>query len=156
MAYQNQVLTAQKEVEDSLITISTSKSSLQDLKLAVISATSAAELSLERYKTGQSDYTTVISAQQSLLKVQNSDIQTASNELLGYVAAFKALGGGWSSQMSAPKLPDMMIGEMNDRSNWGSVLTQSGEPLNVRAAKLLSDTPDLLKPTAPTQGSPAP
>jgi NodT family efflux transporter outer membrane factor (OMF) lipoprotein len=156
LAYQNQVLTAQKEVEDSLITISTSKSSLQDLKLAVISASSAAELSLERYKTGQSDYTTVISAQQSLLKVQNSDIQTASNELLGYVAAFKALGGGWSSQMSAPKLPDMMIGEMNDRSDWGSVLTRSGEPLNVRAAKLLSDTPDLLKPTAPTQGSPAP
>jgi len=162
LAYQNQVLTAQKEVEEALITISTSKSALQDLKLAVTSASSAADLSLERYKTGQSDYTTVISAQQSLLRVQNSDIQTASNELLGYVAAFKALGGGWSSQMNPPKLPDMMIDEMNDRSDWGSVLTRSGEPLNAKVARVVSDTPDLLGPAIPnktstaTQGSSAP
>jgi NodT family efflux transporter outer membrane factor (OMF) lipoprotein len=58
LAYQNQVLNAQKEVEDSLIAISATKSSKEDLSRGVIAAQSAADLALERYKTGQSDYTT--------------------------------------------------------------------------------------------------
>ncbi len=141
LAYQNQVLTAQKEVEDALISISTSKSSSEDLRRAVVAATSAANLSVERYKTGQNDYTTVISAQQSLLKVQNSNIQTTSNQLLGYVAAFKALGGGWSVSMIAPVLPTEMIKDMQDRTDWGRVLTNQQDPSNVRVGKFFSHTP---------------
>jgi NodT family efflux transporter outer membrane factor (OMF) lipoprotein len=141
LAYQNQVLTAQKEVEDALISISTSKSSSEDLRRAVVAATSAANLSVERYKTGQNDYTTVISAQQSLLKVQNSNIQTTSNQLLGYVAAFKALGGGWSESMIAPVLPTEMIKDMQDRTDWGRVLTNQQDPSNVRVGKFFSHTP---------------
>lgn len=172
LAYQNQVLNAQKEVEDSLITISTTKSSKEDLGRGVIAAQSAADLALERYKTGQSDYTTVITAQQNLLNIQNSLVQTASNELIGYVGAFKALGGGWTADMSPPQLPDRMITDMADRTDWGSVLTRTGDPLTVKVSKFLVDTPDLSKPiqdtvpsnsntpintpTKPTQGSAAP
>ena len=102
LAYQNLVLNAQKEVEDSLITISTSKSSVEDYSRGVIAAKSAADMALERYKAGQNDYNTVIVAQQSLLSMQNSLVQTQSNELIGYVGAFKALGGGWSADMTPP------------------------------------------------------
>ena len=172
LAYQNQVLNAQKEVEDSLITISTTKSSKEDLGRGVIAAQSAADLALERYKTGQSDYTTVITAQQNLLNIQNSLVQTSSNELIGYVGAFKALGGGWTADMSPPQLPDQMIADMTDRTDWGSVLTRTGDPLTVKASKFLVDAPDPSKPTQsvtpaklntplnisnpPTQGSAAP
>ncbi len=172
LAYQNQVLNAQKEVEDSLITISTTKSSKEDLGRGVIAAQSAADLALERYKTGQNDYTTVITAQQNLLNIQNSLVQTSSNELIGYVGAFKALGGGWTADMSPPKLPDQMIADMTDRTDWGSVLTRTGDPLTVKVSKFLVDTPDPSKPTQaiapsksntpsntstkPTQGSTAP
>lgn len=172
LAYQNQVLNAQKEVEDSLITISTTKSSKEDLTRGVIAAQSAADLALERYKAGQNDYTTVITAQQNLLNIQNSLVQTSSNELIGYVGAFKALGGGWTADMTPPKLPDQMVADMTDRTDWGSVLTRTGDPLTVKASKFLVDSPDPLKsaPTAvpttlntpsntttpPTQGSAAP
>jgi NodT family efflux transporter outer membrane factor (OMF) lipoprotein len=172
LAYQNQVLNAQKEVEDSLITISTTKSSKEDLTRGVVAAQSAADLALERYKAGQNDYTTVITAQQNLLNIQNSLVQTSSNELIGYVGAFKALGGGWTADMSPPKLPDQMIADMTDRTDWGSVLTRTGDPLTVKASKFLVDAPDPLKPTQttvpatlntpsntttpPTQGSAAP
>ena len=172
LAYQNQVLNAQKEVEDSLVTISTTKSSKEDLARGVIAAQSAADLALERYKTGQNDYTTVITAQQNLLNIQNSLVQTSSNELIGYVGAFKALGGGWTSDMSPPKLPDQMIADMTDRTDWGSVLNRTGDPLTVKVSKFLVDTPDPSKPaqaiapskantpintsTKPTQGSTAP
>lgn len=156
LAYQNQVLNAQKEVEDSLITISTTKSSKEDLIRGVVAAQSAADLALERYKAGQNDYTTVITAQQSLLSMQNSLVQTGTNELIGYVGAFKALGGGWSADMTPPKLPDTMITDMNDRTNWGSVLTRTGDPLTVKASKFVVDVPEPSKPTTPTQGSSAP
>jgi NodT family efflux transporter outer membrane factor (OMF) lipoprotein len=162
LAYQNQVLVAQKEVEDSLITISTTKSSKEDLSRGVIAAKSAADLALERYKAGQNDYTTVITAQQSLLNIQSSLVQTKSGELIGYVGAFKALGGGWTAQMTPPKLPDTMITQMTDRTDWGSVLTKTGDPLNVQAGKLVVDAPDPSKPvtpnqpSTPTQGSAAP
>ena len=109
-----------------------------DLRKAVVAAQSAAALALERYKSGQNDYNTVISAQQALLRVQNANVQMQTNELLGYVGAFKALGGGWSADMQAPKLPDTMVNEMNDRTDWGSVLTKSGEPTNVKVGKFLS------------------
>jgi len=161
LAYQNQVLNAQKEVEDALITISTTKSSKEDLGSGVVAAKSAADLALERYKAGQNDYTTVITAQQSLLSIENSLVQTKSNELIGYVGAFKALGGGWSADMMPPKLPDTMIADMNDRTDWGSVLTRMGEPLNVKAGKLVlpnssipASEPNIS--TTPTQGSTAP
>ena len=168
LAYQNQVLNAQKEVEDSLITISTTKSAKEDLSRGVVAAQSAADLALERYKAGQNDYTTVITAQQALLNIQNSLVQTSSNELIGYVGAFKALGGGWSADMSPPKLPEKMIADMNDRTDWGSVLTRAGDPLTVKASKFLVDVPDPSNPMntpvpaksntpiTPTQGSAAP
>jgi outer membrane protein TolC len=158
LAYQNQVLNAQKEVEDSLITISTTKSSKEDLVRGVVAAQSAADLALDRYKAGQNDYTTVITAQQFLLNIQNSLVQTKSNELLGYVGAFKALGGGWSADMVPPKLPDTMIADMTDRTDWGSVLTRTGDPLTVKASKLVVDAPDPNNPapTKPIQGSIAP
>jgi NodT family efflux transporter outer membrane factor (OMF) lipoprotein len=163
LAYQNLVLNAQKEVEDSLIAISTSKSSVEDYTRGVIAAKSAADMALERYKAGQNDYNTVIVAQQSLLSIQNSLVQTKSNELIGYVGAFKALGGGWSADMTPPKLPVSTVAEMTERTDWGNVLTNTGEPLNVQTGKLLLPKQDApaegqapIKSTTPTQGSAAP
>jgi NodT family efflux transporter outer membrane factor (OMF) lipoprotein len=157
LAYQNQVLSAQKEVEDSLITISTTKSSAEDYTRGVIAAKSAADLALERYKSGQSDYTTVITAQQSLLSLENSLVQTKSNELIGYVGAFKALGGGWTAQMTPPKLPETMVTEMNNRTDWGSVLNKTGDPFTVKTGKLVVPSPQIpTQDIKPPQGSAAP
>jgi NodT family efflux transporter outer membrane factor (OMF) lipoprotein len=163
LAYQNLVLNAQKEVEDSLVVISTSKSAVVDYSRAVIAAKSAADMALGRYIAGQNDYNTVIIAQQSLLSIQNSLVQTKSNELVGYVGAFKALGGGWSAEMAPPKLPESMVAEMTDRTDWGKVLTKTGEPSNVQAGKFLLPNQSLpaqgvtpMKSTTPTQGSAAP
>jgi NodT family efflux transporter outer membrane factor (OMF) lipoprotein len=163
LAYQNLVLNAQKEVEDSLVAISTSKSAVVDYSRAVIAAKSAADMALGRYIAGQNDYNTVIVAQQSLLSIQNSLVQTKSNELIGYVGAFKSLGGGWSAEMTPPKLPEVMVAEMTDRTDWGKVLTKTGEPFNVQAGKFLLPNQSLptegvmpMKSTTPTQGSAAP
>jgi hypothetical protein len=77
----------------------------------------------------------VILAQQQLLQVQNSFVQTNSNTLLGYVAAFKALGGGWSGELKAPALPQPMIAEMEQRSDWGKVLINTNDPRLVKPSE---------------------
>ena len=136
LTYQNQVLQAQKEVEDALITISTTRSSSSDLRRAVVAAQSATKLSLDRYKAGQTDYNSVILAQQQLLQVQNSFVQTNSNNLLGYVAAYKALGGGWSGDLQiSPALPKAMIAEMENRTDWGKVLINTNDPRLVKSSE---------------------
>ena len=52
--------------------------------------------------------------------------------------------------MSPPKLPDQMIADMTDRTDWGSVLTKTGDPLTVKVGKFLVDAPDPAKSTAPS------
>lgn len=126
--YQNVVLNAQKEVQDALSVISTSKSATQDLTRAVNAAQQAATLALERYISGQNDYNTVIVAQQALQRVQNALVQVQTNNLLGYVAAFKSLGGGWQGDMTVPMLPAEMVATMTQRTDWGSALNRSTDP----------------------------
>lgn len=133
--YQNLVLKAQQEVDDSLILISTSRSASADLVRAVTAAQQAAALALDRYKQGQNDYNTVIVAQQQLLQVQESLVQSNSNILLGYVSAFKALGGGWSGELDVPNLPGDVIDQMQQRTNWGTVLVNNADPRLVKPSE---------------------
>ena len=126
--YQNTVLTAQAEVEDALIQIATAKQAATDYARAVRSAQQAARLALDLYEAGQSDYNTVIVAQQILLRVQSDLVQTRSNALLGYADAFKALGGGWSGELSVPPLPNEMVAQMQERTNWGQMLDHPQAP----------------------------
>jgi len=135
--YQNLVLQAQKEVQDALVTISTTRSSAADLKKSVIAAEQAAKLALDRYKAGQVDYNTVIIAQQQLLLVQNTLVQTNTNNLLGYVSAFKSLGGGWSGDLLTPALPDAMVAEMKQRTNWGNALNHQPDPRLVQSSETI-------------------
>ena len=137
LAYQNLVLQAQKEVQDALVTISTTRSSAADLKKSVIAAEQAAKLALDRYKAGQVDYNTVIIAQQQLLLVQSTLVQTNTNNLLGYVSAFKSLGGGWSGDLLTPALPDAMVAEMKQRTNWGNALNHQPDPRLVQSSETI-------------------
>jgi len=137
LSYQNLVLQAQKEVDDALMAISTTKSSSEDLAKAVKAAEMAAVLAVDRYKAGQSDYNSVILAQQQLLSVQDSFVQNNSNNLSGYVAAFKALGGGWSGNLEVPQLPQSLATEMQQRTDWGNVLNGAADPRLVKSSETI-------------------
>ena len=134
--YQNTVLTAQAEVEDALMQIATSQKSAIDYARAVRSAQQAAKLALDLYEAGQSDYNTVIVAQQSLLRVQTDLVQTRTDTLLGFVDAYKALGGGWSGDLKVPPLPNEMVAQMKERTDWGQALTHPETPRIVQTLGL--------------------
>ena len=120
--YQNVVLQAQKEVEDGLASFSYSKKSAGFLEDSVASAQTSVELSLERYKAGETDYTTVLSSEQQLLSVESSLVQAKGSVLLGLVASYRALGGGWELRSGRDVVSPTVKQEMERTFWWGKMM----------------------------------
>ncbi len=97
LAYQNQVLKAQQEVEDAISSLTSSTEQLVSLRAADASAARTATLAMLQYRSGQSEYTTVISAEQAHLQTSDALVQTLGTQLLAQVETFRAMGGGWHS-----------------------------------------------------------
>lgn len=98
LAYQDKVLAAQQEVEDALTSITAYSAQTQDLRAADAAATRSAELALTRYRAGQTDYTTVSSAEQARLQTSDALVQAQGSLLQAHISAWRALGGGWTSE----------------------------------------------------------
>jgi NodT family efflux transporter outer membrane factor (OMF) lipoprotein len=96
LAYQNQVLTAQQNVEDALSSFFNSKAQLDALGRAYTAAKRSTDLSLRRYLNGLTDFTTVTNAQQSQLQTSDSLVQAQSSVLLAAISAYRSVGGGWT------------------------------------------------------------
>src|SRR5262249_3525377 len=73
--YQNTVLTAQQEVENGLANFANQQSALIFLNQAADAAQHSTDLTMVQYKGGQTDYTTVLTAEQSQLSVED-DVAT--------------------------------------------------------------------------------
>lgn len=122
LAYQNQVLQAQQDVENALINILSDVDELKSLTLAGESARRAAQLAQQRYKAGEADFTTVVTADQARLQVEDLLEQTRGSLLQAYASAYVALGGGWDGILVPPVIPDSVAEHMKARTNWGHLL----------------------------------
>ncbi|MGE0093137.1 MAG: efflux transporter outer membrane subunit [Alphaproteobacteria bacterium] len=129
LTYQNTVLTAQKEVEDGLATYLMAQQSVARYREAVRSAAKSADLALVRYREGQTDYTTVLTAQQQLLAVQDNLAISLGNVPQGLVSVYRALGGGWELRDGNDFVPDDVKQAMAKRTDWGNLL----DPANHQA-----------------------
>ncbi len=120
--YHNTVLTAQQEVEDGLSAFSTSQEALASLGTAATSAVRTTQLSLLQYKAGETNYTTVVTSEQSQLSIEDALAQTKGNVALGLIAVYRALGGGWELRGDRDVVSDEVKTEMARRTNWGHML----------------------------------
>lgn len=123
--YQNTVLNAQKEVENGLSAFKYSAQSVVFLESAVTSARDATRLSIDRYKAGQTDYTTVLNAEQQQLSVENSLVGSQGDVMLGVVAAYRALGGGWQLRQGRDVISPEVKEEMKKTTYWGRMMEPS-------------------------------
>jgi NodT family efflux transporter outer membrane factor (OMF) lipoprotein len=122
LAYQNVVLTAQREVEDGLSAFETSRQALENLDTAATAAARSTQLSLLQYKAGETTYTTVLTSEQSQLTIEDSDASTRGNVALGLISVYRALGGGWELRGQDDVVPEEVKAEMARRTDWGSLL----------------------------------
>src|SRR5581483_10534676 len=137
IGYQNAVLKAQREVADGIVTFLQSKQAVIYLKESVKAAEGALRIAIIQYREGIADFTTVLTAEQNLYTAQNNLAIAEGQVPLGLIAAYRAMGGGWQIRAGHDFIPRETAREMEDRTNWGTLLT-----------------PDLMHPSAP--GLPTP
>jgi NodT family efflux transporter outer membrane factor (OMF) lipoprotein len=95
--YRQTVLTAFGQVEDNLAAqrIYGTEEPLQ--KAASDDANTNVTITLNEYRAGTVDFTTVVTAQTTALQDQNALVQLQSSRLATAVALIEALGGGWKT-----------------------------------------------------------
>ena len=120
--YQNTVLSAQREVEDGLAAFANEQRVVKMLERAAKSAHHSTDLALIQYKGGQTDYTTVVSAEQNQLSVEDSLASNQGNVALGIISVYRALGGGWQIRAGHDVISDEVKAEMSRRTDWGRLL----------------------------------
>ncbi|MEN6439273.1 MAG: efflux transporter outer membrane subunit [Syntrophobacter sp.] len=123
IAYQNAVLQAQREVEDSLAGFLRSQESAEYLAQSAAAARRSLDLAFVQYSQGSTDFTTVLTAQQALLTAQDSFATAVGNISGNLVGVYRALGGGWEIREGRELVSPDVKAVMAARTNWGNLLS---------------------------------
>ncbi len=105
--YRQTILTAFREVEDSLAGLRILEDEANTQQAAVGAAEHFLELSNNRYKGGVSTYLEVITAQSIALSDERAAVAILRRRMAASVSLIKALGGGWDSA----NLPSVKISQ---------------------------------------------
>jgi outer membrane protein, multidrug efflux system len=100
-AYHGTVLTALKDVEDSLVALKSAQERRTTLQRATEAADNASLIARQRYGSGLIDFQTVLDTQRTQLSTQDSLASARTDVATAQVRLVKALGGGWSPEESA-------------------------------------------------------
>jgi multidrug efflux system outer membrane protein len=103
--YQQTVLTALKDVEDSLSSYRTEQLRHKALVDASTAAHRAVDLANQQFNQGITDFTTVLDAERTEFAAQDSVAQSDRNISTDLIALYKALGGGWEVMLPLPQEP---------------------------------------------------
>jgi NodT family efflux transporter outer membrane factor (OMF) lipoprotein len=99
-AYQNTVLSAAQDVENSLATFLKSQEQVKFLAESVDAAEKAVVVALAQYQGGTVNFNTVALVEQNLVTQQNLLAQAQGNIALGLISVYRALGGGWQIRIN--------------------------------------------------------
>ncbi|HXT39327.1 MAG TPA: efflux transporter outer membrane subunit [Candidatus Angelobacter sp.] len=103
--YRQRVLVAFGEVENSLSGIRHLIDQAAAQERAVASARRAADLALDRYRSGIVSYLEVVDASRDALQAERANAQLAGQRLIAGVQLVKALGGGFQTDVREASLP---------------------------------------------------
>jgi NodT family efflux transporter outer membrane factor (OMF) lipoprotein len=101
IVYQKTVLGAWHEVDNALTAYQTEQARRDQLIQAVAQNQRALGLAQSRYQEGVADFLQVLTAQQNLLSTQQQLALATTNVSANLVVLYKALGGGWETQLPA-------------------------------------------------------
>ena len=94
LAFQQSLLNAGSEVSNALSLYYTTGEKIETRKIQVESARKAAEDTKELFKLGNSTYLEILSAEQSYLSAQLSQVSDSFDRMQAVVSLYQALGGG--------------------------------------------------------------
>lgn len=99
--YLQGLLTALKEVQDSLGATATTATRQTLLQQAADQAAEANRIASVKYRAGSTDLLTVLDSQRTQYSAEDSALQARYNRLTATVNLYKALGGGWQREYDA-------------------------------------------------------
>ncbi|MEA2116190.1 MAG: efflux transporter outer membrane subunit [Thermodesulfobacteriota bacterium] len=121
--YQNTVLNAAREVEDSMTGIVYAKKEAEYIRQTIVSSQKSMELAMLQYEEGFVDYQRVLDSTRSMTLQQDQYAQLQGTITTSYIALYKALGGGWQIREGKEYLSQETKEQMEQRTDWGSLLS---------------------------------
>jgi outer membrane protein TolC len=105
--YQQTVLNANREAEDSIVTFLQAQDEARILREGVRAAIESRDLTNELYQGGRADFGRVFFAEYFLVLQQDALAQAEGRIASGLVNLYRALGGGWELRLQP--LPPMIM-----------------------------------------------
>ena len=102
--YEQSILIAFREVEDTLIAVRTARTQNDAQQQQVTALQSALKLAELRYKGGLANYLDVLVSRRNLFEAELAMTGSRRLHLVSVVQLYKALGGGWSPETDRPKI----------------------------------------------------
>jgi NodT family efflux transporter outer membrane factor (OMF) lipoprotein len=121
--YEDHVLSASQEVEDSIIGFLKTLEATSAQQNAVAAARRSVDLAALQYREGAVDYQRVLDSERTLLQEDNKLVNLRSNAATNVISLYKALGGGWEMSIGQPFVPNATRTEMENRTNWGNLFS---------------------------------
>lgn len=144
--YQNTVLKAEQEVEDSLIGFLKAQEATLHEQKSVDAAKRSVNIAMVQYREGVVDYQRVLDTQREQLQEELRLVDSESSIATNLIALYKALGGGWELRQSQPFIAKNIAHQMQQRTNWGSLIPAQPASTNLNPPPPASKTPLLQKP----------
>ncbi len=122
--YKSTVLTAYQEVEDAMVAYAQSQQETSFRSTSASAALRAVEIAKIQYREGSVDFQRVIDSERFLVSQQDQWTQARGDIALNLIAMYKALGGGWEIRDGHGVIPESMRQEMEQRTDWGDLLSE--------------------------------
>jgi len=138
--YQNVVLRAAQEVEDTTVGFVRSQEQARYLAESVTSALRSVDLAVIQYRDGAVDYTRVLNTQQSLVLQQDQATSARGAIAQNLIGMYRALGGGWQLREGKGFVHESTKEEMQKRTNWGELLAPDAQETAVPPRTMPDDS----------------
>ena len=103
--YEKAVLTSLQDVETALVNFSREQDRRVRLREAVVANQRAVDISQSLYAKGLTDFQSVLDSQRQLFQTQDALVVSERDVTQNLIALYKALGGGWESELQAAQAP---------------------------------------------------
>ena len=123
--YQQTVLDAAREVEDSMTGLVYAHQQAAFLRQGIDSSRKSLDLSMLQYEEGFVDYQRVLDSTRAVTQKQDQYAALQGQISTTVVSLYKALGGGWQIREGNEYLPENVKKQMEERTDWGTLLNSS-------------------------------
>jgi outer membrane protein TolC len=123
--YEDTVLRAYQEAEDGLIGFLKTQEQAILLGESVVASARSVELSLVQYRQGIVDFIRVVDAQRFQTALEDRLASSRGSIARNLILIYRSLGGGWTLRGANEFVPEEILEEMQERTNWGDLVPPS-------------------------------